>query len=76
MTVRYIHQQNMGRISIHTLRVDGDIDTFGVLPQIHISIHTLRVEGDEYLWADVFPGVFQSTPSAWRVTTYRRFTVK
>ena len=34
-------------ISIHTLRVEGDAETFPVLLVLgEISIHTLRVEGD------------------------------
>ena len=33
-------------ISIHALRVEGDIPFLQCLPQIRISIHALRVEGD------------------------------
>ena len=35
-----------------------------------ISIHTLRMEGDGALTrAELYDGLFQSTPSAWRVTS-------
>ena len=57
-------------ISIHTLRVEGDlIAILKLIEKNKISIHTLRVEGDLPL-----PAVtsaehrFQSTPSEWRVT--------
>ena len=59
-------------ISIHTLRVEGDrgLNYIRIFRRI-ISIHTLRMEGD------VFPTsscnhltLFQSTPSAWRVTRH------
>ena len=62
-------------ISIHTLRVEGDRFLglfFG--PPSSISIHTLRVEGDSGAstitssWT-----LFQSTPSAWRVTVPEKF---
>ena len=33
-------------ISIHTLRVEGDLASFSLRPIPKISIHTLRVEGD------------------------------
>ena len=33
-------------ISIHTLRVEGDVKLHLVEPVFRISIHTLRVEGD------------------------------
>ena len=33
-------------ISIHALRVEGDVHRFRILPCIRISIHALRVEGD------------------------------
>ena len=57
-------------ISIHSLRMEGDIlHVFGKLPSLYISIHSLRMEGD-------LPSLghrprnmqFQSTPSAWRET--------
>ena len=39
-------------ISIHTLRVEGDIGTASDVGGSGISIHTLRVEGDHFvLWA-------------------------
>ena len=34
------------KISIHTLRVEGDGTSIIPLRQVRISIHTLRVEGD------------------------------
>ncbi len=34
-------------ISIHTLRVEGDIVRNTAAKESYISIHTLRVEGDE-----------------------------
>ena len=34
------------QISIHTLRVEGDVIGFRQFPLRDISIHTLRVEGD------------------------------
>ena len=57
-------------ISIHTLRVEGDVYRDGqYVPGSRISIHTLRVEGDAHMVAAHFSnGAFQSTPSAWRVT--------
>ena len=33
-------------ISIHALRVEGDVDMPEMIPAIGISIHALRVEGD------------------------------
>ena len=57
-------------ISIHTLRVEGDGLTEYISVTVDISIHTLRVEGDYYFRTGFgLCGVFQSTPSAWRVTT-------
>ena len=56
-------------ISIHTLRVEGDGLTEYISVTVDISIHTLRVEGDYYFRTGFgLCGVFQSTPSAWRVT--------
>ena len=34
-------------ISIHALRVEGDIDALTARMKRHISIHALRVEGDQ-----------------------------
>ena len=36
----------MNNISIHTLRVEGDVLTCDIAEDVTISIHTLRVEGD------------------------------
>ena len=58
------------KISIHTLRVEGDscpsmLCSFWLV----ISIHTLRVEGDRQLTSSPRQnGLFQSTPSVWRAT--------
>ena len=37
-------------ISIHALRVEGDVKSRCTLAHVGISIHALRVEGDE-VWA-------------------------
>ena len=60
-------------ISIHTLRVEGDsmFRRFGF--KWLISIHTLRMEGDLCELFGVNPEwLFQSTPSAWRVTNFAK----
>ena len=58
-------------ISIHTLRMEGDLIKSSSSPFGPISIHTLRMEGDS---ARSLPPLvsrtFQSTPSAWRVTDF------
>ena len=56
-------------ISIHSLRMEGDISVNGSRWVQDISIHSLRMEGDEtkYIIINVFLE-FQSTPSAWRET--------
>ena len=63
----YISQD---RISIHTLRMEGDGSARVLqLPRRVISIHTLRMEGDKSLSRPrPTSQIFQSTPSAWRVT--------
>ena len=33
-------------ISIHSLRMEGDIDTYYLPSRLSISIHSLRMEGD------------------------------
>ena len=66
MTIRY---PQLGVISIHALRVEGDDIIMDEIQNATISIHALRVEGD--CGADkVVPGVavFLSTPSGWRAT--------
>ena len=57
-------------ISIHTLRVEGDIYKLAkALKVTVISIHTLRVEGDSFQVSLSYHRlIFQSTPSVWRVT--------
>ena len=57
------------RISIHSLRMEGDIVTLTRLVQPEISIHSLRMEGDgSKLTAPRRKAIFQSTPSVWRET--------
>ena len=63
-------RSRQARISIHTLRVEGDDALNNLNSKNYISIHTLRVEGDalDAVWR--CPSfLFQSTPSAWRVTS-------
>ena len=56
-------------ISIHTLRMEGDADSAAFYDRSLISIHTLRMEGDSPIQVVPVPvKIFQSTPSAWRVT--------
>ncbi len=59
-------------ISIHTLRMEGDQEHKPLRERVEISIHTIRMEGDA---GDVVVLtrllLFQSTPSAWRVTLDR-----
>ncbi len=38
-------------ISIHSLRVEGDLAQMWDVPWDTISIHSLRVEGDRDMWA-------------------------
>ena len=60
------------RISIHSLRVEGDLDSRSDRVLIAISIHSLRVEGDEIMpLIPVCDSTFQSTPSVWRETQRR-----
>ena len=56
-------------ISIHSLRMEGDLEPLHPILHIIISIHSLRMEGDLCLQATPRPcQAFQSTPSAWRET--------
>ena len=59
------------KISIHTLRMEGDhICTVRALCLVMISIHTLRMEGDVSTKNTKSCTIlFQSTPSVWRVTS-------
>ena len=61
---------NVERISIHSLRMEGDLDVMtGYCQQLWISIHSLRMEGDpEVAQSKDSEKLFQSTPSAWRET--------
>ena len=57
-------------ISIHSLRMEGDVADGRALHTLDISIHSLRMEGDRFKPAELFGKLaFQSTPSAWRETT-------
>ena len=62
----------MWSISIHSLRMEGDLHMGDGVVQIHsISIHSLRMEGDSPMrdcWIPLC--LFQSTPSAWRETSH------
>ena len=63
------HAQAERAISIHALRVEGDVN--GKLEPIEaqISIHALRVEGDSFASAaSPWRAGFLSTPSGWRAT--------
>ena len=55
-------------ISIHTLRMEGDRIMPFLTSPLKISIHTLRMEGDWTRCSVSLELLFQSTPSAWRVT--------
>ena len=58
-----------GIISIHTLRMEGDDSGLSCHSGHQISIHTLRMEGDGIpMMRFGVASLFQSTPSAWRVT--------
>ena len=61
-------------VTIHSLRVEGDVRFFSNFYPKYISIHSLRVEGDVQF--KVFPLQviqFQSTPSVWRETVMHIF---
>ena len=60
------------RISIHSLRMEGDLVLSAQQFAQKISIHSLRMEGDIAPSPRLIdtPG-FQSTPSAWRETSLR-----
>ena len=57
------------KISIHSLRMEGDLPIQQYSVHWCISIHSLRMEGD-YTHLEIFQmsATFQSTPSAWRET--------
>ena len=56
-------------ISIHSLRMEGDIVRNAGAVKRRISIHSLRMEGDaKRLCSCSNSTAFQSTPSAWRET--------
>ena len=64
-------------ISIHALRVEGDLRRQLITDEWPISIHALRVEGDELLVSSAaFTGEFLSTPSGWRATDGRTANAK
>ena len=59
-----------GHISIHSLRMEGDVLGYSnTRDALAISIHSLRMEGDspDFL-IQLATQLFQSTPSAWRET--------
>ena len=57
-------------ISIHSLRVEGDLHPAHKVSFLRISIHSLRVEGDGTQGVlQRIEGLFQSTPSVWRETS-------
>ena len=64
------HLQCPERISIHALRVEGDVRVYEtVTTDSEISIHALRVEGDiSGVNVDKKQQRFLSTPSGWRAT--------
>ena len=56
-------------ISIHSLRMEGDIALFDFGISEKISIHSLRMEGDlDSEKPSIDTSQFQSTPSVWRET--------
>ena len=56
-------------ISIHALRVEGDLAAAEAATAKVISIHALRVEGDKIPLQELeIEIVFLSTPSGWRAT--------
>ena len=57
-------------ISIHSLRMEGDVGTKTYIRSVGISIHSLRMEGDVYAMPSHSQHwTFQSTPSVWRETS-------
>ena len=65
-----IDDRHRARISIHALRVEGDVpESWQREAARNISIHALRVEGDSMSpsTTGIVPG-FLSTPSGWRAT--------
>ena len=77
-TVVHPHHDTSAGISIHALRVEGDI-AGGEFPTLlsGISIHALRVEGDiKALITSPSPGPFLSTPSGWRATHQHKNNTK
>ena len=62
-------EESKPSISIHSLRMEGDILTKAIELLQNISIHSLRMEGDDELALALDEDEeFQSTPSAWRET--------
>ena len=57
-------------ISIHALRVEGDVSQAQYDALQRISIHALRVEGDIVPDTVLYNAmIFLSTPSGWRATS-------
>ncbi len=63
------HLRTPQEISIHSLRMEGDVSAPDCIVVSAISIHSLRMEGDNGFKAvQTVATAFQSTPSAWRET--------
>ena len=70
--MRGYRRGDKNRISIHALRVEGDVRGYRRGDKNRISIHALRGEGDLFIRIDA--GIisrFLSTPSGWRATVRR-----
>ena len=64
------HFDDLTKISIHALRVEGDRGVRDKRDSVCISIHALRVEGDCLKQKfNTLQTKFLSTPSGWRATT-------
>ena len=65
----FLYSLYNGGISIHSLRMEGDVLNVLATGLCIISIHSLRMEGDtDNKMALLTDFAFQSTPSAWRET--------
>ena len=64
----FIAWATLAHISIHALRVEGDITVLEETAEEAISIHALRVEGDAISKGFILLSGFLSTPSGWRAT--------
>ena len=66
----FIAWATLAHISIHALRVEGDITVLEETAEEAISIHALRVEGDAISKGFILLSGFLSTPSGWRATNH------